>query len=242
MRAKSNIFSRVLHCLLLIGVVTCEWQDFDFSRYHHQDDIKKLFDSYVEKFPTLAKIGSIGKSGQGREMYYIQITDQVDTAEPGEPMFKYVANIHGNEVVGRQLVVYLTQYLLENYGKDERVTNLVDTTNIFLMPSANPDGFESTSPATADDQVSQLCVGVRGRTNAAGVDLNRNFPDQFRARQNDPIQPETANLIQWIEKNAFVLSANLHGGSVVASYPYDDSVRHLQRGMYSPAPDDAIFK
>ena len=42
--------------------------------------------------------------------------------ELGKPMFKWVANMHGNEVVGREIVISMAKYLLVNYGKDERVT------------------------------------------------------------------------------------------------------------------------
>jgi carboxypeptidase D len=40
----------------------------------------------------------------------------------GKPMFKWVANMHGNEVVGRQLVIMLAKYLVTNYGQDDRIT------------------------------------------------------------------------------------------------------------------------
>ena len=40
----------------------------------------------------------------------------------GKPMFKWVANMHGNEAVGRQMVIFMTQYLLSNYGVEDRVT------------------------------------------------------------------------------------------------------------------------
>lgn len=66
-----------------------------------------------------------------------------------------------------------------------------------------------------------------GRNNIVGADLNRDFPDRTETDADfylkDPYrQPETKAMVKWITKNPFVLSANLHGGAVVASYPYDN--------------------
>lgn len=69
-----------------------------------------------------------------------------------------------------------------------------------------------------------------GRNNAKGIDLNRDFPDQFDKDISldnhylyDKRQPETQAMIGWILSKQFVLSGNLHGGAIVASYPYDDT-------------------
>lgn len=58
--------------------------------------------------------------------------------------------------------------------------------------------------------------------NARGFDLNRNFPDYFK-QNNKRGQPETDAVKDWISKIQFVLSGSLHGGALVASYPYDNT-------------------
>jgi len=58
--------------------------------------------------------------------------------------------------------------------------------------------------------------------NAMGFDLNRNFPDYFK-QNNARTQPETEFVKDWISKIQFVLSGNVHGGALVASYPFDNT-------------------
>ncbi len=205
--------------------------------YHHYEELERTLKAYSTKYSEIARIKSIGKSVEGRNLWALQISDNPDETENGEPMFKYVGNMHGNEVISREILINLIQYLCDNYGKDDRVTKLVNNTNIFILPSMNPDGFEK---AEVGD-----CEGVQGRPNANGVDLNRDFPDQFTNWNHFNLknaQPETQSLMKWIYKYPFVLSANLHGGSVVASYPFDDGPSHIESGSYSKTPDDDLFK
>jgi len=216
----------------------------DTNHYHSYEQVKDLFHDYEEKYTSLAKMHSIGKSVQGRDLLVLEISKNVDKSrQVGKPMFKWVANMHGNEAVGRQLVIFMAQYLLENYGIDDRITQLVNNTDLWLMPSLNPDGFA----AGREGDCGNMMSGGTGRENANMRDLNRDFPDQFRdgKTQEDLVrgrQPETLAAMTWIVQNPFVLSGNLHGGSVVASYPFDDSASHVESGRKSAAPDDAVFE
>lgn len=193
-----------------------------YDRYYHYDDLTALLKEYHASYPAITRLFSVGRSVHGKELWVMRISDHPGEREPGEPMFKYVGNMHGDETLGRQLLVYLIRYLCDNYGKNQRVTRLVDSTDIYILPSMNPDGFE-----------------VSSRSNANGKDLNRDFPDQFANVPHKP-QPETKAVMDWIVSQPFVLSANLHGGSLVASYPFDD--RSDQLDGYSKAADDAVFR
>lgn len=199
--------------------------------HHNNEEMYNIIKDLHSRFPAITRAYTIGHSVNGNPLMVLEITDNPGFHEPGEPEFKYVANMHGNEVTGRETLLHLMSHLCEGYGKDPEVTKLVDETRMHFMPSMNPDGY---AKAILGDK-----TGVTGRYNAKRVDLNRNFPDQFDMY---PVHraPETKAVMHWIQQYPFVLSCNLHNGALVANYPYDS--RKDGRTAYSRCPDDDIFR
>ena len=189
--------------------------------YHDYNELTEFLVNISNTYPSITNLISIGQSVQGRELWVLEISDNPGVNEV-EPEFRYIANMHGDETVGREMSVYLIDWLCSNYGVSERATNLINNTSIHIMPSMNPDGFE-----------------LGQRNNANDVDLNRDFPDQFQDPNNNVNgrQPETRSVMQWSEQHNFILSANMHTGALVVNYPFDGP----NSGSYSACPDDDIF-
>jgi len=191
----------------------------------------KYMNDIHKKCPNITRLYDLdNKTVQGRRLTVMEITENPGKYVPLKPNFKYIGNMHGNEVLGRETLLYLLDYLCTSYlAKNPETEHLLQTTRIHILPSMNPDGYEKA--------VEGDCSSVRGRANGHGIDLNRNFPDQFKKIRNQ--QPETEAIIKWLDQYPFVLSANLHGGSLVANYPFDDDEK--MKEMYAASPDDDVF-
>ncbi|NXR16727.1 CPXM2 protein, partial [Cinclus mexicanus] len=91
----------------------------------------------------------------------------------GEPEFHYIAGAHGNEVLGRELILLLMQFMCQEYlAGNPRIVHLIQDTRIHLLPSVNPDGYDKAYKAG-----SELGGWSLGRWTQDGIDINNNFPD-----------------------------------------------------------------
>uniref|UniRef100_A0A8D0DUM9 Carboxypeptidase M n=1 Tax=Salvator merianae TaxID=96440 RepID=A0A8D0DUM9_SALMN len=201
--------------------------------YHHTNEVEGFLKMMRRNYPSITHLYSIGKSVRGRDLWVLAVGRFPTQHKIGIPEFKYVANMHGDETIGREMLLHLIDLLVTHDQQDPNITRLIDNTRIHIMPSMNPDGFEAVKGFACEPEV--------GRNNANKVDLNRNFPDAF-SKNNITIQPETQAIMNWIKNEIFVLSANLHGGSVVASYPFDNgNAATIVDDYISKTIDDDIF-
>uniref|UniRef100_A0A3P9H9R0 Carboxypeptidase M n=1 Tax=Oryzias latipes TaxID=8090 RepID=A0A3P9H9R0_ORYLA len=219
--------------LLLDPIWTLEF------RYHDNSEIEQYLVQTSRSNPNITHLYSIGTSVRGQQLWVLALGVNPQRHVVGIPEFKYVANMHGNEVLGRELLLHLIDHLVQAYRNEEAsALQLLRSTRIHILPSMNPDGFDD---ADTDCQYSQ------GRFNHNGVDLNRNFPDVFsdpqsQQKSEDQREAEVRAVMGWLRNETFVLSANLHGGALVASYAYDNGNQgSMQMGGDSLTPDDDVF-
>uniref|UniRef100_A0A672SXM0 Adipocyte enhancer-binding protein 1 n=1 Tax=Sinocyclocheilus grahami TaxID=75366 RepID=A0A672SXM0_SINGR len=232
--------------------------DLDYT-HHNYLDMEKLMKSISDECPNITRLYSLGKSFKGLEIYAMEITDNPGMHETGEPEFRYTAGYHGNEALGRELLLMLMQYLCREYKDgNPRVRHLVDETRIHLVPSVNPDGHMK-----AFEKGSELGSWTLGHWTEDGHDIFQNFPDlnnilwdaedkgmvpklisnhhvpipEGILSSNGSVAVETLALISWMESHPFVLGANLQGGERLVTYPFD--MRRLTKEVIE---DQSMFR
>jgi carboxypeptidase T len=135
----------------------------------------------VTAFPALVQKTSIGLSIEGRDIWCLKISDNVSSDENNEPEVLYLGLQHAREAITGTSLIFFAQYLAQNYGTSEAVTNLVNNREIFIVPCVNPDGYvynEINDPSGGGMQrKNRRNVGVddMSTNRQKGVDLNRNY-------------------------------------------------------------------
>ncbi|KAL3206167.1 hypothetical protein MRX96_040343 [Rhipicephalus microplus] len=170
-----------------------QWLRVPF-KYHNYEDMTGALINATSVRPDLATLYSVGQSRQGRELWVLMLSSRSTNGKLLKPSMKYVANMHGNEVVGKELMLQLIAHLINGYDIDPRIRWLLDNTNVHIMPSMNPDGMSISREGQ--------CVGLRGRYNSAGR--------RRRCASGSTPSPSCSR-------------ATCTGGAMLVRYPYDDT-------------------
>jgi len=111
-----------------------------FDIYHTPDVMYHWYKLWAEKYPEITELYEVAKSYEGRPILQMTITNKKTGKHTDKPAAYFEGGRHGGEVTASEAVFWLTQHLLENYGKDPEITKLIDTKTVYVRPQNNPDG------------------------------------------------------------------------------------------------------
>ncbi|MFF9521598.1 M14 family metallopeptidase [Streptomyces achromogenes] len=143
------------------------------SKYHNYAEANAEIDQRLAAYPGIMNKRVIGKSYQGRDIIAIKVSDNVGTDE-NEPEVLFTAHQHAREHLTVEMALYLLRELGAGYGSDSRITNLVNSREIWIVPDLNPDGGEYDI-ASGSYRSWRKNRQPNSGSSYVGTDLNRNW-------------------------------------------------------------------
>lgn len=153
----------------------------NYEGYHNYAEMSAFLDAVVAENPTIARKLSIGESYEGRPIWALKISDNVATDED-EPEVLFISQMHPREWLSQEQNLRNIDLLTANYRSnpasalEQRVHDIVDSLEIWIVPMLNPDGaeYDISTPSSGfrSQRKSRQPVGAGVQP---GIDLNRNF-------------------------------------------------------------------
>ncbi len=141
--------------------------------YHTYGEMSAEVAAVADAHPDIVSRFSIGKSYQGRELWAAKISDNVGVDE-SEPEVLYDGGTHADEHMGVELAIRILHWYADGYATDARIKGIVDTREIWIVFSMNPDGAEYDIAGRKFHFWRKNRQPTPGSTRI-GTDLNRNF-------------------------------------------------------------------
>ena len=145
------------------------------ARYHNFAETTAQLRSMVSAHADIAKLISIGKSVEGRDIWALHINSTPEAlieSVSQKPGMVYMGAHHAREHLSTEVPLMFADYLLKNLA-DPKIANLVDTRDVWIIPVVNPDGAEY------DISTGHYKLWRKNRRDnhdgTFGVDLNRNY-------------------------------------------------------------------
>jgi len=111
-----------------------------FDQYYTLDQVYEALRALNKAYPQLTTLETVGKSEEGRPIMAMTVNNPKTGAALDKPAMYVDGNMHGNEIQGGDISLYLLDYMLGGYGKNPEMTSLVDKTCFYVVPVVNVDG------------------------------------------------------------------------------------------------------
>ncbi len=180
-----------------------------------------FLEKWAEDYPAICKMYDLGPSGvasKNHRIYGMRISDNVEENE-AEPRYLETNVIHGDEVLNLMNCLHMVDTILSSYGKDDRITKLVDSLEMWFIPNMNPDATYKSGNHTVQ--------GAQRRNLADNFDLNRNNPCPCEGAECHGktglytyYAKETQALMLLHSWYKFQFAQDQHGGTETYLWPY----------------------
>ncbi|MFG2635381.1 M14 family zinc carboxypeptidase [Streptomyces sp. NPDC048362] len=225
-----------------------------FRPYSGKGGLQEEILGIAKAHPGLTKVESIGKTVKGQDILALRLTKNAKKSKDGaKPAVLYMSNQHAREWITPEMTRRLLHYYLDHYRSDRRVKKIVDSTELWFVLSANPDGYDYTFKDSGTRLWRKNLRDVNGDGTIGtgdGVDLNRNFgykwgyddegsspsPTSETYRGASPeSEPETRALDGFEKRVGFSYAINYHSAAELLLYGVGWQVA-------TPTPDDVLYK
>jgi carboxypeptidase T len=143
------------------------------AAYHNYAEMVAEIQQEAAARPDIVSMFSIGKSYEGRDIWAAKISDNVAIDED-EPEVLFIGQHHAREHISLEMTLYVLHMLADNYGTDQQITDLVNSREIYIVFSLNPDGSEYDI-ATGTYRSWRKNRQPNSGSLYVGTDLNRNY-------------------------------------------------------------------
>ncbi|NED16615.1 zinc carboxypeptidase [Streptomyces sp. SID9913] len=225
-----------------------------FRPYSGKGGLKEEILRTAREHPDLTKVVSIGRTVRGQDILALKLTKRAaKTRDGSRPAVLYMSNQHAREWITPEMTRRLMHHYLDAYRTDKRVKRIVDSTELWFVLSANPDGYDHTFASDANRLWRKNLRDVDGDGvigSGDGVDLNRNFPykwgyDDEGSSPNPTSQtyrgagpgsePETRAVDALQKRIGFAYGINYHSAAELLLYGVGWQVA-------TPTPDDVLYR
>ncbi|XP_071480102.1 carboxypeptidase B-like [Diadema antillarum] len=210
--------------------------DFDYSVYHTYDEIQQWTADIATQYSSMVELFQIAESGEGRPINALKIrTGGIETKKA----VYWQGGLHAREWITPATVMYITNSLLENYGIDPDVTEILDTFDFVIVPAVNVDGYIYS---WTNDRLWRKTRSNNAGSVCRGVDPNRNYPYQWGGEgastsacsdtyrgSKAASEPEVDQTAQWLldSNQEYVCFIDFHSYSQLWLAPWSYTARAI---------------
>ncbi|MBC7975741.1 MAG: peptidase M14, partial [Myxococcales bacterium] len=199
------------------AAATADW----FGEYRDYHAITTHLRELAALAPDRVALEAVGNSLENRPVWALRIGGSAADATP----MMIDGTLHAREWIAAMVTTCVADRLVRDYDRDPAIRAFVDHTRLWVVPVANPDGYQY---AWSTDRYWR-----KNRRGRHGVDLNRNFAVAFggagssRNERNETYrgayafsEPETSALRDLAKREAIALHVDFHSYGQIVLYPW----------------------